>query len=212
MLHVPYRGSAAAMPDLISNKVQVLFDNLPSALEQVARRHRCARSASPRRSAGPACRMSRDRRNRAGLRIGRVLRHLRAEGHAARDHRDPQQGGRRGAEGSQAGGAARRRRRHPEADDPGRIRQAGRRRDREMAQGGGVCRACRWIRGEAGSNVALSAAMVSFSLSSFRDGPKDQTSDVQLHIGESKEIPGSRGTCHPAAQSADPWARPGMTP
>ena len=35
MIHVPYRGSSAAMPDLISNKVQVLFDNLPSALEQV---------------------------------------------------------------------------------------------------------------------------------------------------------------------------------
>src|SRR4051812_8137899 len=35
MTHVPYRGSSAAMPDLISDKVQVLFDNLPSALEQV---------------------------------------------------------------------------------------------------------------------------------------------------------------------------------
>src|SRR5207244_9670137 len=35
MTHVPYRGSSAAMPDLISNKVQVLFDNLTSALEQV---------------------------------------------------------------------------------------------------------------------------------------------------------------------------------
>src|SRR6476469_683467 len=35
MTHVPYRGSAIAYPDLISNKVQVLFDNLPSALEQV---------------------------------------------------------------------------------------------------------------------------------------------------------------------------------
>ena len=35
MLHVPYRGSSAAMPDLIANNVQVLFDNLPSALEQV---------------------------------------------------------------------------------------------------------------------------------------------------------------------------------
>src|ERR1700726_2819356 len=34
MIHVPYRGSSAAMPDLISNKVQVIFDNLPSALEQ----------------------------------------------------------------------------------------------------------------------------------------------------------------------------------
>ena len=26
--HVPYRGSSAAYPDLISGKVQVLFDNL----------------------------------------------------------------------------------------------------------------------------------------------------------------------------------------
>jgi tripartite-type tricarboxylate transporter receptor subunit TctC len=34
MVHVPYRGSAAAFPDLISNKVQLIFDNLPSALEQ----------------------------------------------------------------------------------------------------------------------------------------------------------------------------------
>jgi len=35
MTHVPYRGSSAAMPDLISNKVQLMFDNLPGALEQV---------------------------------------------------------------------------------------------------------------------------------------------------------------------------------
>jgi tripartite-type tricarboxylate transporter receptor subunit TctC len=35
MIHVPYRGSAAAIPDIISNKVQLIFDNLPTALEQV---------------------------------------------------------------------------------------------------------------------------------------------------------------------------------
>jgi len=35
MLHVPYRGSSVALPDLISGKVQVMFDNLPLALQQV---------------------------------------------------------------------------------------------------------------------------------------------------------------------------------
>jgi tripartite-type tricarboxylate transporter receptor subunit TctC len=35
MIHVPYRGSALAYPDLMTNKVQTIFDNLPGALEQV---------------------------------------------------------------------------------------------------------------------------------------------------------------------------------
>jgi hypothetical protein len=35
------------------------------------------------------------------------------------------------------------------------------------------------------------------------EGPKDRSRNL--------EIPGSRGACHRAAQSADPLARPGMT-
>ena len=35
MLHVPYRGSAIAYPDLMTGKVDVLFDNLPGAIELV---------------------------------------------------------------------------------------------------------------------------------------------------------------------------------
>ena len=34
MVHVPYRGSMIAYPDIISNKVQLIFDNLPAGLEQ----------------------------------------------------------------------------------------------------------------------------------------------------------------------------------
>jgi len=35
IVHVPYRGSAAAYPDLMTSKVHVLFDNLPGSIEFV---------------------------------------------------------------------------------------------------------------------------------------------------------------------------------
>jgi tripartite-type tricarboxylate transporter receptor subunit TctC len=35
MLHVPYRGSAPALADLLGGRVQVMFDNLPSAIEHI---------------------------------------------------------------------------------------------------------------------------------------------------------------------------------
>jgi tripartite-type tricarboxylate transporter receptor subunit TctC len=35
MVHVPYRGSSAAYPDLMTGKVHVLFDNLPGSVEFV---------------------------------------------------------------------------------------------------------------------------------------------------------------------------------
>jgi tripartite-type tricarboxylate transporter receptor subunit TctC len=35
MVHVPYRGAAPALTDLIGGQVQVMFDNLPSSIEYV---------------------------------------------------------------------------------------------------------------------------------------------------------------------------------
>lgn len=35
LLHVPYRGSAQALPDLLSGRMQVMFDNLPTSIEHI---------------------------------------------------------------------------------------------------------------------------------------------------------------------------------
>ena len=42
LMHVPYRGSAPALTDLIGGQVQVMFDNVASSIEQIGRA-RCAR-------------------------------------------------------------------------------------------------------------------------------------------------------------------------
>jgi tripartite-type tricarboxylate transporter receptor subunit TctC len=35
MLHVPYRGAALALTDLLGEQVQVMFDNMPSSIEHI---------------------------------------------------------------------------------------------------------------------------------------------------------------------------------
>ena len=52
MTHVPYKGAAPAMNDLIGGQIQLMFDNLASALGQVrAGRVRALAVTTPRRSA-----------------------------------------------------------------------------------------------------------------------------------------------------------------
>jgi hypothetical protein len=46
---------------------------------------------------------------------------------------------------------------------------------------------------------------------SFRDGPKDQTSDVQLHIGESRDSGFDAEPVIGPAKGRTRWHRPGMT-
>ena len=51
MTHVPYKGSAPALVDLIGGQVQVMFDNLPSSIEQIkAGKLRALAVASAQRS------------------------------------------------------------------------------------------------------------------------------------------------------------------
>ena len=62
LVHIPYKGTALAIPDLVSAKVDVLFDSLPSALPHVKEGRccpTCPRSPRPfpasSRSPGSAC-------------------------------------------------------------------------------------------------------------------------------------------------------------
>ncbi len=51
MLHIPYKGSAPAVADLVGGQVQLMFDNLPSSIQQVkAGKLRAIAVTSARRS------------------------------------------------------------------------------------------------------------------------------------------------------------------
>jgi len=129
MQHVPYRGTGAAMQDLLSNRVQVMFDNLPGSVGHI--------KAGALRALGVT----------AGKRaaaipdvptIGETIRHRGAQGHAARHRRHAQQGSERGARRSEARSAAGAARRRADAHDPGSIRKAHRGRNREVGEGGEI--------------------------------------------------------------------------
>jgi tripartite-type tricarboxylate transporter receptor subunit TctC len=149
MVHVPYRGSAIAFPDIISNKVQLIFDNLPSALEQSrSGTVRALGVTSPQRWPGvsdvPAIAETVPGFESVGFYGISAPRgtppeivdiHNRAVDEALKDPKLV-------ARLTDVGGI-------PNADDAGRVRQADFRRNRQMAQGGGVC------RGVGGASAAL---------------------------------------------------------
>src|SRR5262249_16464735 len=136
MVHVPYRGSAAVYPDLLSGKVHVLFDNLPGALGFVreGKLRALGVTTAGRSKARPD--VPTLARTVPGYRAGGGDGKRGAEGHAGGRGRDAQQGGERRAGRSQDAGARRPARRHAHADVGRGVRQASGRRDREVGQGG----------------------------------------------------------------------------
>ena len=140
LVHVPYRGGAPAMTDLISGQVQVMFEPVAGPLEHIRAGRLRALGGDHHDALGGAAGLAHRRRIRAGLRGEFLVRHRRAQGHARRDRRHAQQGGQCRPRRSQAEGALRRPRRRSARGHAGRFRQAHRRRDREVGQGGEVFR------------------------------------------------------------------------
>ena len=84
MIHVPYRGVAPALADLIGGQVQVLFDTMPNTIEWQATGAGGDYDDAQHGDAGPADRG----RVLAGLRVKRLVWRQRVKEHTHRHHRE----------------------------------------------------------------------------------------------------------------------------
>ena len=91
--HVPYRGTAPAMNDLVGGHILFMFDNLASSLPQ----HQAGKLKNPGRVHAAALAASARRAHHVGggapgVHVGRLVRIGGATGHTRRHRREDQQG------------------------------------------------------------------------------------------------------------------------
>ena len=108
MVHFPYRGSGPALLDLIGGTMDLMFDNLPSALPQIKAGKLIALAVTSSDAQRRLARRADDRRGRAGqgLRGELVVRPAGAGGNAGRDRQSRPAGIGQGARRAGAEGAA----------------------------------------------------------------------------------------------------------
>ena len=90
MVHVPYRGGAPALIDLVGGQVQVMFADTLTAGEQIKSGTVRAIGGRDRSALAGAAGRAADRRCRAGLRRQFLVGHRRAARHARRDRHQAQ--------------------------------------------------------------------------------------------------------------------------
>ena len=121
MLHVPYRGDAPAITDLLEGQVQVMFDQVILSIDHIRAGRLKALAVSEHRQARRAARSAAGVAIRAGLRGLCLARHRRAEEHAARNPRSRRQGNQRRARRREDAEAPLRSRRRADAEIAGRV-------------------------------------------------------------------------------------------
>jgi len=135
MIHVPYRGGAPAIIDLLGGQVQVYFSGVAGTIEYNQGRQ-TARAGGDRGDAlGGAAGRADGERFSAGLRGNLLVGRRRAQEHARRDCRQAQQRDQRGPRRPQVEGASRRFGHRGACVFARPIRQAHRRRYGEVGQG-----------------------------------------------------------------------------
>jgi tripartite-type tricarboxylate transporter receptor subunit TctC len=134
LVHVPYKGNYTT--DLIGGQIPLAVAPIAQVIEFI--RDGRLRGIAVTTATGCAARRGGDRRIRAGLRGGRLVRHHRASGDAHRHRRQARRGDRRRRQRRDVqippGGA----RRRVDADDHGPIQQIRHRRNCQMGQGGEI--------------------------------------------------------------------------
>jgi tripartite-type tricarboxylate transporter receptor subunit TctC len=105
LVHVPYRGGALAVADLLAGQLQVIFDVLPESIGHIRGRQAAVIGGDDGHAVRGVARCPDHVRFRPGLRDQRVVRHRRTEEHARRNRRQAQYRDQCGPCRSQARGA-----------------------------------------------------------------------------------------------------------
>ena len=138
MVQVPYRGAAPALTDLIGGQVQVMIDTSPASMQHIRSGKVRALAVTTATRADVLPDLPTVAEFLPGYEATSWFGIGVTEEHAARDHRQAQQGDQRRPRRPQDQRAAEGPRRHHPPGLARRLRQAHRRRNRKVGQGGRV--------------------------------------------------------------------------